>query len=211
MFWVRIIICTGLLLLAGSGRSGAALTEDATFRKAETSFGLKLWENADAEFGQFIESHPKSERLIEAVLLQAQARFKLKKFSDVVSLLAAKLGEAGGRGDDFVYWTAEAQFQDGQFQAAAESFGKLAGEFPSSPKRLEASVGEAASRAKLGDWKTVSELLLKPDGSFRQAAGAGTGDLFVRGLLLLADAGLALGMFADAEAALNEPDRKSVV
>jgi len=210
MSWVRIIICAGLLLLAGSGLLNAALPEDATFRKAETSFGLKLWENADAEFGQFIESHPKSERLVEAVLFQAQARFKLKKFSDVVSLLAARLGEAGARRDDFFYWTAEAQFQAGQFQAATESFGKLAGEFPTSPKRLEASVGEAASRAKLGDWKTVSELLLNPDGSFRQAAGTGNGDLFVRGLLLLADAGLALGKFADAEAALNEIGARSL-
>ncbi|NOS68678.1 MAG: tetratricopeptide repeat protein [Verrucomicrobia bacterium] len=210
MSWVRVIICAGLLLLAGSGRIHAALGEERAFGKAETSFGLKLWENADAEFGKFIENYPKSQRLVEAVLLQAQARFKLKKFPVVISLLAARRGEAGTRADEFQYWTAEAQFQDGQFKSAAESFGRLAQEFPASPKRLEASVGEAASRAKLGDWKTAAELLRKPDGTFRQAAGAGDSDMFVRGLLLLAEAGIALGTFADAETALNEIGTRSL-
>lgn len=196
------------LLLALTGlRVEAALFggEQKAFDAASDSFRVNLWDRAESEFAQFVEKYPKSERLTDALLLEAQAQFYQKKYASVVALLTAREGDAKSQADEFLYWISEAQFQSTNYSEAATAFGKLAREFPASRRRLEAAVGEAAARAKLGEWPTVVELLYRSDSAFRQAAlGMVNNEFVVRGFLLQAEAQLALDQFAAAEASLKK-------
>lgn len=197
-----------LLLVFTSERGDAALFggEKKAFDSASRSFQLRLWSRAEKEFAEFIKDHPKSEKITEAVLYQAEALYAQKKYGAVVSLLSAREGNAGKSVDQFLYWTAEAQFQRGDFRAAAMTFGKLAREFQFSARRLEAAVGEAASLMKLGEWVQVTNLLRKADGAFRMAAsepGQKGTEAAARGFLILGEAQLAQKNYYDAVAALN--------
>ncbi|MEK7706386.1 MAG: tetratricopeptide repeat protein, partial [Verrucomicrobiota bacterium] len=200
---VLTLICFAALLAGGSLRA-ASSGENRAYAAAAKSFQDGMWERAEAEFAQFVEKHPKSERAPEAVLLQAQAQFKQGRFGPVVSLLTARQGSAGKLADEYLFWIGEAQFQNTNYVAAAEALGQLTRDFSMSARRLEAGVGEAAARAKLGEWPRVVELLLKPDSVFQQMARVSTNNEFVaHGYLLLAEAGLAQKDYAQAEAALQ--------
>jgi TolA-binding protein len=204
---LRPILLGVLLLVLTSGAAQAALFggERKAFDSAAEAFGFGLWDRAEAEFAQFIEKYPKSERLGEAILREAEAQFRQKKFASVVALLTAREADAGPLADQFLYWLAEAQFQNGNYRAAAESFGKLAREYRTSPRRLEATVGEAAAQARLGEWARVLELLRKPESAFRQAAlGLTNNETVARGYLLQAEAHLAEKQYPEAEAALKK-------
>lgn len=197
------LICVGALLAAGS-LQGAIFGENRAYTAATKAFQDGLWERAEAEFAEFVAEHPKSERVPEAVLLQAQAQFKQGKPVSAIALLTARQSAAGKRADEYLFWIGEAQFQNTNYTAAVVAFGQLTRDFPASARRLEASVGEAAARAKLGEWARVVELLQKPDGAFQQMARTSTNHEFVaHGGLLLAEAGLAQKDYALAEAALQ--------
>jgi len=206
---LRFILLSVLLLIAGTPAHAALSgSEKRAFDSAAAVFGLGIWDRAEAEFAQFIEKYPKSERLNEAILLEAQSQFQQKKFDSAVALLTARQTgqtDAGAPVDQYLYWLAQAQFENGNYTGALESFGKLAREFPASNRRLEAAVGEAASRARLGQWTRVLELLRRPDGAFRQSAlGLTNNETVARGYLLQAEAQLAEKQFPDAEATLKK-------
>jgi len=197
------LICIGALLTCSSSRA-ASSGENRAYEAAIKSFQDGMWERAESEFDQFVAKHPKSERVPEAVLLQAQAQFKQGKFGSVIALLTAREGGAGKLADKYLFWIGEAQFQSTNYDAAAATFDRLVRDFPLSARRLEASVGEAGARAKLNEWPRVVELLQKPDGAFQQTARISTNQEFIaHGYLLLAEAGLMQKEFAPAEAALQ--------
>ena len=195
-----ILLCT-LVVMTGT-RALAALSgsEKKAFDSAAEAFRLGFWDRAEAEFAQFKEKYPKSEQLNQAILFEAQSQFRQKKFDSAVALLTAREGDAGQLADQYLFWLAEAQFQNGNYVGAVESFGKLAREFSASNRRLEAAVGEAAAKVKLSEWAQVTNLLRRADGAFRQSAlGLTNNETVARGYLLLAEAQLALKNYPDAE------------
>jgi len=193
-----------LTLLFSLGQSLAATGEEnREYRAAVASLAGGFWDRAEREFAEFITKYPQSEHLPEAVLRQAQAQFKQRKYADLITLLTANQPKSRNLADQYLYWLAEAQFQNVNYAAAAENFGKVSRDFTNSTLRLEASVGEAASLASMKQWQKVAELLTKSDGAFRQAtATKPESEYAARGLLLLAEAELTLSHFAEAEAAL---------
>lgn len=202
---LRTILFCLLLALAGV-RVEAALFggEKKAFEEAGNSFRVEMWERAEKELAKFVEDYPKSERLSEVILWQAQAQFQQGKYPAVVDLLTKRQEQAGNFADQYLFWTGRAQFEAKDYPAAAQTFGKLAREFSSSPKRLEAAVNEAASYAKLGDWTNVVELLKRVDGPFRLASLSAPGsEMVARGFLLRAEGQLAQKLLPDAEASLN--------
>lgn len=202
-------ILLGLLLVLTGARVDAALFggEKKDFDLASKSFDTRMWSRAEKEFASFIKDHPKSEKITEAVLFQAQALYGQEKYVEVISLLASHEVRAGKSADQFLYWTAQAQFQGGNHRAATVTFGKLAREHPFSAWRLEAAVGEAASLAELGEWAQVTNLLRKTDGAFRMAASVPAdkgSEMAARGFLLLGKAQLSLKNYIDAQVALKK-------
>lgn len=203
---LRIILCCALLALAGA-RTEAALFgggEAKAFTTAKESYRLKMWERAEQELADFIKEYPKSENMAEAVSLQAQAQFEQRKFEAVVALLQPRVGVAGNLTDQYLYWLGQAQFAGTNYLAAATTFGKLAREHPTSPRRLEAAINQAAALGRLEQWTNVVELLKRADGPFRQAElGARGSEMAARGFLLLAEAQLMLKDYPSVEVTLT--------
>ena len=137
---LRSILLGLLLVLTGTPVDAALFGgEKKDFDLASKSFETHMWSRAEKEFASFIKDHPKSEKITEAVLFQAQALYGQEKYVEVISLLAFHEGRAGKPADQFLYWTAQAQFQSGNHRAAAVTFGRLAREHSFSARRLEAA------------------------------------------------------------------------
>jgi TolA-binding protein len=199
--WLLIL----LVLLAGGERSlAASAREDRAHAAAVTAFQDGMWSRAETEFAQFVQKYPESDRLAGAVLMQAEAEFKQGKLPQAIALLTARKAEAGNLADQYVYWIGEAQFQNGDFSAAAETFVSLTRDFPESSLRLRAVVEAAAARAHLGEWPQLGALLEPTNSVFQRAVQMDSAsELVARGSLLLAQAKFAQTDFSGAAAILE--------
>ena len=199
--WLLIL----LVLSPGGERSFAASTrEDRAYAAAMSAFQDGMWSRAETEFAQFIQKYPKSDRMAEAVLLQAEAEFKQGKLPETIALLTARKAGAGDLADQYVYWIGEAQFQSGDLPAAAETFIALTRDFPESSLRLRAVVEAAAALAQTNRWPQVVSLLEETNSVFQRAVRMDpANELVARGSLLLAQAKFAQKDFAGAAAVLE--------
>jgi TolA-binding protein len=178
--------------------------EEAAFRAAARAFQNGFFERTDRELTEFARRFPESEHLPEATLLQAQSRYQLKRYDDVIALLSDKLAGNPAYTHRYRYWLGEALFQKGDFDGAAREFGALLEQRPDSLRALDASHGQALALFKLGQTARVVELLRHPEGAFQRAAGAAPDSPTVtRGRLLLAEALLAQGEAGEARATLD--------
>lgn len=201
--------CSGLVLLMFSvlgGQPAGAQPEPAVgkaFQDAAGAFVDGYFERAERELAQFVAVHPQSPLVAEALLLQARAAMKLGKLPAAVSLLNSNLAHAGPLADQYHYRIGEAHMLGSNFLAAAAALAALARDFTNSTLLLEASHHEGLARFRLRDFARVVALLQNSEGAFQRASRARpTDELTARGRLLLADALLELGRFADAERAV---------
>ncbi len=196
-----------LLLLAalsiGWG-AWAGAVERRAFEVAVNMFHDGSYGPAEKEFADFIKNHPDSEKVPEAALLQAQCRYQQKQIDAALALLRERLANAGKLADQYRYWIAECVFEKGDHAGASTAFAQVLSDFPNSSRRLDASLGEAYARFKLGDLRRTVELLDQPQGAFQQAAqNRMDDDLVVRGHLLLGEAYLGLRQFQKGKEALG--------
>jgi len=147
------------LLLGGGQVFAASGRENRAYAAAVGAFHDEMWSRAETEFAQFAQKFPQSDRVAEAVLLQAEAEFKQEKYSRTIALLQARKAAAGNLADQYVYWIGEAQFQNGDFSAAAETFVSLTRNFPESSLRLSVLVEAASALAQTNEWPRVVSLL----------------------------------------------------
>jgi TolA-binding protein len=186
--WLLIVFVVAL----SGGSVFAASREDRAFAAATAAFQDGIFDRAEAELARFIQQYPKSSRVADAVLLQAQAQFKQGKNTAAIGLLTAPPVNPGRLADRYAYWLGEAQFARGDYERAAGTFLALAKNFPESPLRLTAIVEAAAAYERLGDWPQMSVLLGDANGVFaRLAAQDPSEELVSRGWLLLAQSQLA--------------------
>ena len=203
--WVACALAWLLALGAASPRCSAAAgaAENRAYDVARNIFYSGAFELAEREFAEFIKNHPDSERIPEAVLIQAQCRYQQGKSDDALALLRERLGGAGKLADEYRYWIAESLFKKGNYADAAGAFAQVLADYPASARRLDASLGEAYSRFKLGDLQRAADLLAQPKGTFMEAAQSRPDDdLSVRGRLLLAEALLGLKEYQKGEEVL---------
>jgi len=200
--WILIL---PVLLLALPVRAAPSPADQRALAAAENSFQLGFWERAEKQFSAAAEKAPaKSELRAQAVLRQAQARFKLGRFTNAVELLSTRQREAGALADEYQFWIGEAQFQSANYTNAAEAYGRLVRDYTNSAYFTEAAYNQALARSRLGDWPGVEILLQEPGGAFQKAAAANpTNDFVTRGILLLGEALFAQKDFAGAEDALR--------
>ncbi len=200
------------LVLGGGQVFAASAREDRAYAAAVAAFQDGMWSRAETEFAQFVQKYPKSDRLAEAVLMQAEAEFELGKLPPAIALLAARKAGAGNLTDQYVYWIGEAQYQGRDFPSAAETFVSLTRDFPGSSFRLRAAVEAAAAFAQqTNEWPQVV-LLLEPTNSvFQRAAQMDpANELVLRGQLLLAQAKFAQKDFAGAATVLESLNPQSL-
>ena len=203
-FLQRWLLIWFTLVLGGGQVFAASGRENRAYAAALSAFQDAMWSRAETEFAQFAQKYPKSDRVAEAVLLQAEAEFKQEKFPQAIALLQARKAAAGKLADQYVYWTGEAQFQNGDFSTAAETFVSLTRDFPESSLRLRGMVEAAAALAQTNAWPRVVSLLEETNSVFQRAAQLDPGnELVARGQLLLARAKLAQTDFTGAAAVLG--------
>ncbi len=200
----RWILVLTTLLAAGPRLWAASPEETRAFSAATNIFRLGFHDKAEAAFAGFVQTYTNSTHLAEVILYQAQARIQRTNYAGAIELLSAHLGAAGTNADQYVFWLGEAQFRKGDYPAARDAFAKLVKEFPASSRRLEAGIGEATARMKLGDWAGVVAVLQQADGVFQSAVRSNiTNELVSCGHLLLTEAKLAQKDYPAAEAALK--------
>jgi TolA-binding protein len=192
------------LLLGGGQVFAASGRENRAYAAAVSAFKDVMWSRAETEFAQFTQKYPKSDHVAEAVLLQAEAEFKQEKYPQAIALLQAGKAAAGKLADQYVYWIGEAQFFNGDFSAAAETFVSLTHDFPESSLRLTGAVEAAAAMEKTNEWPRVVSWLEETNSVFQRAAQMDPGnELVSRGQLLLARAKYEQNDLAGATAILG--------
>ncbi len=70
-----------------------AQQEQTSFKSAAAMFSDGFYEQANNALSDFIAKHPDSKNLPEAILLQAQSRFKLKDFNGAIDVLQKYFGK----------------------------------------------------------------------------------------------------------------------
>jgi TolA-binding protein len=204
--WRWILILPALILSGEISFAASATKEQRAYAAAVSAFQDGMWNRAETEFDQFKKDYPNSTNAPQAVLLQAQAEFKQGEFTNSITLLkdTNNLAKAGSLADQYFSWIGEAQFTNGDFSAAADTFVSLAQNFPESPLRLRSVVVAAAAYVQLTNWPQVSILLEETNGVFQGAMQMDPGnELVSRGRLLLAQAKFALQDFAGEFAVLT--------
>ena len=203
--------------LGDAARHGAAALGrerggGADIQRGNQSLFPGFYGPAETAFGNFALTYSNSTHLAEAVLYQAEARIELTNYTGATALLSTHQAKAGTNADQYAFWLAEAQFRGGDYPAARDGFARLVVDYPASSRRLEAGLGEATARMRLGDVPGAIQVLQRPEGAFQNAVHAhATNDLVSSGYLMLADAHLAQKDYAAAEAALQAALRTPAV
>lgn len=199
--YLFLLVC---LLATASRLVAAPATEEGAFQAAWKEFQDGLYKQAESDFGDFTRIFPDSQRLPEAFFFQAEARVKLGDYSGALALLSAHQGQAGKLADEYLFWQGQAAFQKGDYRAAADTFARLAHDFPASSRSLESVIRGATALTKLSDWPRVIALFEQTNGVFQAAAlASATNDLVARGFIMLAEAHLSNGAPDKSEAALQ--------
>ncbi len=200
-FWLAAVL---LWLGSGPHLLAANRAETQAFNAAAHSFRATIWDRAEAEFAEFTLKFPESPRVPEAILLEAQARLQQTNYSGALELLQENLEKSENWRDQYLFWLGEAFFRQADYKSASEYFTRVLREFPASPRRLEAGLGQASALAQLKEWEGLIKLLQEPGGWFETASrGNLTNQLILRGFLLLGEAQMALNRPAAAAAALQ--------
>ncbi len=187
----QLLAALALVFLCAPPMSAGAqnVSEARVFAAAKAEFEDGSYALSEKEMGEFVRKFPGSSLVPEAILYQARASLKQQKLKVAVDLLSTNATLAGPLADQYRYWLANAHLDSTNYPAAAEAFASLIRDFPTSPRLLAASYGEALVRFKLRDWPRVVELLQPPNGAFRKEALLRPADEFtMRGGLLLAEA-----------------------
>jgi TolA-binding protein len=183
----RWLLILSALFLGGGQLLAAGTREQRAFNAAQSAFQAGLWSRADQQFAEFLQRYPDSDDAPKALLYQAQAEFKQGEFTNAITLLSANQFKAGKLADQYADWIGEAQFANGDFPAAAETFTRLTQDFTNSTLLLSAVVNAAAARAQLAQWPMVDQLLEPANGIFQSGLRSDAdGTLALRGPLLRA-------------------------
>ena len=151
VFLRRCLLLACAFLLSGGPLFAASGRENRDYAAAAAAFQDGMYGRAETAFAQFVEKYPKSGRIGEAVLLQAQADLKLGKFADAIALLtdADNQAKAGKLADEYVYWTGKAQFQDAHYSGGGGNLDRAGAKI----SRVEAAA-EGGGRGGFGVHRT---------------------------------------------------------
>lgn len=181
-----------------------SLAEETVYNAALRAFKDGFYERADSELAEFVKEFPNSKSKPEAILIRAQAIFKLGRYNEAINLIEQNTANAAGFIDNYHYWMGEIHFQAGDYNAALKDYEKLISDFPDSLLIPQAALGRAMTYYKTGRSQTTIDLLLDPEGAFQKAAQAQPNNEYViRGYLLLAESLLEQNQLAKAKDTLS--------
>jgi TolA-binding protein len=207
----RVWIILFLFAILGF-RLEAAEGEAELLNAAAQALKDKFYKRAEEQFAEFAAKFPGSTNLAEAILYRAQARHFQKEHDGAIELVRTNLPKAGNLADQYVFTWADALAAKGEHTNAAEQYGRILKEFPTSPLRFQAAYLQASSHFQARDFARAIDLLRKPEGDFQKLAGTNAQERFsFAGGLLLAESFLAGGQVEEARKtaiAANAPSDK---
>jgi TolA-binding protein len=190
--------------LAGAEAPPRSSDERQDWDVAARFFQGTAYDLAEQGFLAFIQKHPGSDKLAEAVLLLVEARFRQGRHEEALAALHEHLDRAGRLADEYHFWMAESLVRLRRFDEAVDAFVRVWSEFPGSARALEAVVGQALALQQSGKPQDAFDLLSQPDGAFMKlGAGREHEANVVRGYLILGETALACGQTAAGEALLE--------
>ena len=196
--WPLLFLCGGLLL-PGTLRA-AKSAEDKALSSARALFDDHQYNLAETNLGNFLAVYTNSPHRPYAILYLARSRLEQSNYDGAIQLLTNSVSQSGDLAGEYIFWIASARLDKGEYAPAAEGFANLIKNFPNVPRQLEAACDEAEAWSKMENWPRVIELLQKPDSAFcKLAAGDPKNNFVTRGWLLLGEALLAQGKYADGE------------
>ncbi len=180
------------------------------------SYNEEEWALVLTSFKAFTNDFPDSGHLPQGVLYLAQAEYHMAKarelndatklpwsFQDVVDLLKNQSYRAGSLADQYLSWTAEAEYAGGNYQEAADLYARLARDYDT--MKAEALYREAECYYQAKDLPRVVQKLGAPDGAFQQLVKTNaTGEPVAKAFFLLTETELALTNYAAAANALQQ-------
>jgi len=206
--WRGLILAGWLIAGCGSPAGAEAPPRSSDERQdwdvAARFFQGTAYDLAEQGFLAFIQKHPGSDKLGEAVLLLVEARFRQGRHEEALAALHEHLDRAGGLADEYHFWMAESLLRLRRFDEAVGEYVRVWSVFPGSARALEAVVGQAFALQQAGQPRAAFDLLSQPDGAFMKlGAGREHEANVVRGYLILGETALACGQTAAGEALLE--------
>ena len=200
--WLAFILGLGLLL-PGALRA-AKVTEDQALASARALFDDHQYILAQARLSSFLAAYTNSSHRAFATLYLGRSLLEQSNYTGGIQYLTNEVAQSGELAAEYVFWIASGRLDNGQYAEAAEGFGNLTRNFTNSSRLLEAACDQADAFSRMEDWPKVIELLQSPDGAFRRLAAADPKSPFLaRGALLLGEALMARGNYAEGEKIVN--------
>ena len=178
--------------------------EQTAFKSAVALFNDGFYEQANNALGEFIAKHPDSKNVSEAVLLQAQSKFKLKDFTGAINVLQKYFGKCQNLCDEYLFWIAESHYSLTNYSDAIQYYQKLLTEHPISKRIPEAYYRLAICHFHLNQFQEVVSILSNANTVFKTLPkNISNSEQISRANLLLADAQIRLDGFTNAESTLQ--------
>src|SRR5262249_33082495 len=129
---IRIARCVGslaVLVFLATVEGRAASAEARAYEAAVRLYEGAAFDLAETELANFVRDYPDSENVAQAILLEAQCRFRQNKYDAALTVLRERSGTAGKLLDQYRYWIAECLYEKGDFAGAAASFAQMLSDF----------------------------------------------------------------------------------
>ncbi len=104
--YYRFIILIQLFIFITLNCLAEPHQEQAAFKSAAALFNDGFYEQAENAFQDFIQKYPNSPHFPEAILFNAESKFKLKNFTNAIELLQTNLHKAHNLTDEYLFWIA---------------------------------------------------------------------------------------------------------
>ncbi len=203
--WPVLFLCGGLLL-PGMLRA-AASDEDKVFSSGRALFEDRQYNLAETYFSNYLAAPTNTSYRPYATLYLARSRLEQSNYDGAIQLLTSSIAQAGELAAEYYFWIASASLDKGEYTQAAQGFAYLISKFPNATRQLEAACDEAEAYSKMENWPKVIELLQNHNNAFYKLAAADPKNSIVtRGLLLLGEAFLARGNYAEGEKVVRDID-----
>jgi len=109
--WVAFLAALSFFVTA---HTQAASAEARAYEAAVRLYDGAAFDLAETELANFIKNYPDSENVAQAILLQAQSRFRQNKYDAALALLRERSINAGKLADQYRYWIAECLLESGK-------------------------------------------------------------------------------------------------
>jgi TolA-binding protein len=206
--FARLFLILLALIFGATPVFAASSSETNAFAVAMDKFLHLSPDLSEKDFAEFVRKYPNSPRVPEAILYQAQAMLYSGQVNGAIDLLTTN--QAGTLAPNYLYWLGRARYQNNDFTNAANTFAEVLQKYAGAPDPLDVIIREASAFARLEQWARLEQLLTQTNDFQRTVRAGAVSEAVASGFLLLGEAQLAQGKFADVERTLHSLETQTL-